>query len=54
MKRSTIDASREFRLWVVQVIVPATALIIMVPEARAWVVDKAVRVKDKFKNGFSN
>ena len=49
-----IEASREARLWVTQVIMPAlgmgTALIAIVPEAREFAVEKAKKIKEKFKN----
>lgn len=48
-----IEASREVRLWVTQIIVPvlgmATALIVAVPEARDAAVAKFVETKDKIK-----
>lgn len=47
MKRKQIDAMREVRLWIGQVIVPATALIMAVsPEARQGVAEKAKQVKE--------
>lgn len=49
-----IEASREIRLWVTQVIVPAlgmtTALVATVPEFREAVVTKFNAVKSKIKN----
>lgn len=53
MTYKQIEASREARLWITQVIVPAlgmaTALVATVPEFRAAVVDKAKGVKDRIK-----
>lgn len=47
-----IEASREARLWVTQVIMPAlgmgTALIVVVPEARKYAVEKAKKIKESF------
>jgi hypothetical protein len=48
-----IEASREARLWITQVIVPvlgmATAVMVAVPEARQAVATKAEDVKNKIK-----
>lgn len=52
MKRKTIDAMREVRLWVGQVIVPATILVCTLnPETRQNIANKIADVKSKFKNG---
>jgi hypothetical protein len=49
-----IEASREARLWVTQVIIPTlgmgTALIAIVPEIREAAVKKGREIKEKFKN----
>lgn len=54
MTYKQIEASREARLWITQVIVPAlgmaTALVATVPEFREAVVTKAKVVKSKIKN----
>lgn len=47
MTRRQIDASREARLWITQVIIPAFGVAMMIPEAREAVVAKAKEVKDK-------
>lgn len=47
-----IEASREIRLWITQVIMPALALALVVPESREVIVTKAKEVKDKIKNRF--
>lgn len=47
-----IEASREARLWISQVIVPivtTAGAMMMVPEVRACVVDKATELKSKVK-----
>lgn len=48
-----IEASREARLWVTQVIMPTlglgTVLIAMVPEAREYAVRKGKEIREKFK-----
>ena len=49
MKYKHIEASRELRLWIVQVIVPATVFMAAVPEARQWAGDKIKQGKDKIK-----
>lgn len=53
MTYKQIEASRETRLWITQVIVPAlgmvTALAATVPEFRQAVVAKAKDVKDRIK-----
>ena len=50
MTRKQIDQSREIRLWIGQVIVPVTALVMAVsPEARAAVTNKVKSVKDKIQ-----
>lgn len=53
MTYKQIEASRETRLWIGQVIVPAMALIMAVsPEARQAVSQKAVRIKQAIKDKF--
>ena len=51
MTYKQIEASREIRLWITQVILPAfgigTMLVATVPEVREAVVAKAKNVKDK-------
>lgn len=53
MTYKQIEASREVRLWITQVIVPtlgmATAMVTMVPEFRKAAVDKFNNVKSKIK-----
>ena len=49
MTHKQIDASREIRLWITQVIIPAFGVAMMIPEAREAVVTKARDVKDKIK-----
>ena len=55
MTYKQIEASREARLWISQVIVPvvSTAVMIMtIPEARTAVVKKTTDVKDSIKRKF--
>ena len=49
MTHRQIDASREIRLWITQVIIPAFGVAMMIPEARETVVAKAKEVKEKIK-----
>lgn len=49
MTRKQIEAGREVRLWITQVIIPAVGVAMMFPEARNAVVTKAKEVKDKIK-----
>ena len=46
------ETSREIRLWVTQVILPAVGMVLMVPEAREAVVNKAREYKDKLERKF--
>lgn len=55
MKRKTIDAAREARLWIGQIIVPATTAVITVmaiPEVRGAVAAKARSVKYNIERKF--
>ena len=54
MTRKQIDASRELRLWITQVVIPAFGVAMMIPEAREAVVTKAREVKDKIKSKIQN
>ena len=47
MTYKQIEASREVRLWITQVVIPAIGVAMMIPEAREAVVAKAKEVKDK-------
>lgn len=56
MKRNTIDASRELRLWIGQVIIPAAMVGLTIytnSTARCWVADKANAVKAKIQNSLN-
>ena len=53
MKRKTIDAAREARLWIGQIIVPtATAVVTVmaIPEVRGAVAAKASNVKESIEH----
>ena len=55
LKYKHIEAARELRLWLGQVIVPATiagAVIMTNPETRTMVSEKSKKVKDSIKNRF--
>lgn len=47
MTYKQIEASREVRLWITQVVVPMFGVAMMIPEAREAVVAKAKEVKNK-------
>ena len=47
MTYKQIEASREVRLWITQVIIPMFGIAMMIPEAREAVVTKAKEFKDK-------
>lgn len=53
MTNRQIDASRETRLWLTQVVIPIVGVVMMVPEAREAVVARVKQAKknieDKFK-----
>lgn len=53
MTYKQIEASRELRLWIGQIIVPATTLavtVLTIPEVRQKVATKFGKVKNKFKS----
>ncbi len=53
MTNRQIDASRETRLWLTQIVIPIAGVVMMVPEAREAVVARVKQAKknieDKFK-----
>lgn len=48
MTYKQIEASRELRLWIGQVIVPAVAFAMAFPEVRNSVANKAKNIRDQF------
>ena len=52
MTRKQIDASREIRLWIIQVIMPATALAMAIPETRNAMIDGFQNAKRSVKSMF--
>ena len=52
MTRKQIDASREIRLWIIQVIMPAKALAMAIPERRHAMLDSFQSAKRSVKNLF--
>ena len=48
-----IEASREARLWLGQIVLPAIGIALMVPEVRTAVTTKAKEVKKSIKNTFT-
>lgn len=47
-----IETSREVRLWIGQVLVPIRGVLLLIPEAREWAKDKAVKGVEKVKKFF--
>lgn len=47
-----IEASREARLWIRQIVLPVAAVVMMVPEARNAVVEKAKEAKKAIETKF--
>ena len=54
MTYKQIEASREARLWLSQIIIPAMCITMMVPEVREAVAAKAKEVKKSIKTAFTN
>ena len=53
MKYKHVEASREIRLWIGQIIVPAVTTVLMVsPEAREWTARKIQNVVHSIKTKF--
>lgn len=52
MKQKHIDASREARLWLSQIIIPTFGIVMMVPEAREAAKAKAYDLKQKIEAKF--
>lgn len=56
MKRKTIDASREARLWVCQVIIPAVSMsmmIMQIPGVKESIAEKIAAKREAIKNKFN-
>ena len=49
MTYKQLEASREARLWLGQIILPAVGIVLMVPEAREAVTNKFKSVKSKIE-----
>ncbi len=47
-----IEASREARLWLTQIVLPITAVVMMVPETRNAAIAKAKEAKQFIKTKF--
>lgn len=52
MTHKQIDASREARLWLTQVVLPVVGLVMMVPETRQIALAKASEMKAKIEAKF--
>lgn len=48
-----IEASREARLWLSQIVLPVVGVVMMVPEAREAVVAKAKQAKKNIETTFT-
>lgn len=53
MKQKHIDASREARLWLSQIIIPIAGIVMMVPETREMAMTKANELKESIKAKFA-
>ena len=53
MTYKQIEASREVRLWLAQIVLPIATVIMMVPEAREAVVDKVKAAKKNIETKFT-
>ena len=53
MSYKNIEASREARLWLGQIILPIIGVVMMVPETRAAVVTKVKEAKDFIKTSLT-
>lgn len=53
MKQKHIDAAREVRLWLSQIVIPAVGIVAVVPEAREAIVNKYYEVKNTIKTKFA-
>lgn len=52
MKYKHIEASREARLWLTQIILPVAGIVMAIPESRKVVLTKANEVKNNIKTKF--
>ena len=52
MTNKQIDASREARLWLGQIVLPIVGVVMMVPEAREAVMIKVKQAKRNIENKF--
>lgn len=52
MKQKHIDASREARLWLSQIVLPVVGIVMMVPETREAAANKAREWKQKIEAKF--
>lgn len=50
MKQKHIDASREARLWLSQIVLPVAGIVMMVPETREATLAKIDQLKESVKN----
>ena len=50
MKQKHVDASREVRLWISQILMPIIGVIMVIPDSRNWIVDKYKEIMNKLKS----
>lgn len=48
-----IEASREARLWLTQIVLPIATVVMLVPETRNAVIEKAKEAKESIKTKFA-
>lgn len=53
MSYKNIEASREARLWLMQIVLPIVTVVALVPEARNAVIAKAKKVKTNIETKFA-
>lgn len=46
MRQKDIEAAREVRLWLGQIVIPAVTMVMLIPDAREAVVRKAKEMKN--------
>ena len=54
MKQKHIDAAREVRLWIRDIVVPVVGIMAVSPDVRETIVDKYQEIKQNVKTKFKN